>query len=86
MQYVRFGNLSVKNLYLIVRMITNCILHVLARRLGGDVGSGDYAGKFKCQGVLLFRIIGQVPTVLAVCAGSCCLEIFPLFERQSDID
>ena len=25
-------------------------------------------GKFKCQSVLLFRIIGQWPTVLAVCA------------------
>ena len=51
---------------------------------------------FKCQGVLLIRIIvGQGPTVLAVDAGGGCLVIFlssiiylfffPLSGRRSDI-
>ena len=57
----------------------------LARAVGLS-GLAIMRGKFKCQGVLLFRIIGQGPTVLAVCAGSCCLEIPSLVERQSDID
>ena len=49
------------------------ILHVLARKDGGVVVSGlaMMRGKFKCQGVLLFRIIGQGPFVFAVFAGSC---------------
>ena len=42
--------------------------------------------RFMCQGVILFRIIGQGPTVFAVCAGSCCLEILSLVERPSDIE
>ena len=67
-------------------MIMKCILHVLARRYGGMSGLASMQGKFKCQGVLLFRIIGQGPTVLAVCAGSCFLEILSLVERQSDVD
>ena len=55
----------------------------------GTVGLSCLAmvrGKFKCQGVLLFRIIGKGPTVFAVCTGSCCLEILSLVERQSNID
>ena len=52
----------------------------------GLSGLAVMRGKFKCQGVLFFRIIGLGPTVVAVCASSCCLEILSLVERQSDID
>ena len=52
---------------------------------------------FQCRGVLLIWIIvGQGPTVLAVGAGGCCLDIFlssiisllslPLSGRWPDID
>ena len=50
---------------------------------------------FQCRGVLLIWImVGQGPTVLAVGAGGGCLDIFslvyqfflPLFGRRPDID
>ena len=56
---------------------------------------GTVLGIFQCLGVLLFWIIvGQGPTVLAVGAGSGCLDIFllpmifffPFSEGQLDID
>ena len=52
---------------------------------------------FQCRGfVLISLIIGQEPTVLAVGAGECCLDMFslvyislfflPVSGRQPDID
>ena len=41
----------------------------------GLVGSAMLLGKFKCQGVLIIRIIVG-PTVLAIGAGVNCLDIF----------
>ena len=35
-------------------------------------------GKFKCQGVLPFRIIGQRAYCACSMCGSCCLEILSL--------
>ena len=48
---------------------------------GGRVGSGRaiVLGKFQCRGVLLIWIIvGQGPTLLAVGAGGGCFDFFNL--------
>ena len=67
-------------------MIMKCTCTCLLEGTVGMSGLAIMRGKLNCQGVLLFRIIGQGPTVLVVCAGSCCLEILSLVDRQSDID
>ena len=43
---------------------------------------------FQCRGVLLiWKIVGQGPTVLAVGAGGCCLDIFSsaVFEEKDEV-
>ena len=67
----------------------------------GSTGDGRVVRRcwvnFQCRGVLLiWLIVGQGPTVLAVGGGGCCLDIFlssiisifflPLSRRRPDID
>ena len=67
---------------------------------GGGVGGGRVVRwswvNFQCRGVLLWMIVGEGPTALAVSAGGSCLDVLlssifshlflPLFGRQPDID
>ena len=75
--------LSVSNIYIalsIKHTISRTRLNLsLFQNLWGWSGGAKVLGKLQCRGVLLIWIIvGQGPTALAVGAGGGCLDIFTL--------